>query len=215
MEGNKVKPAFQGCGNCESYRKAHGGHYCGNAESGSGGEMLSPFDGCADWSMATDVSIYELRWRMLAIVESAELNGLGPEEARRGLEGLGGGLEETCDGLAAANAVDRGNITAIRAEKERLSAREDAAEKRIGMRKETIKQMMGSAGTRCLKTALYTYSIRKNGPGVKFDDESEVPECYMLPQPPKPDKLAIAYALKEGRDVPGARLERTESLVVT
>ena len=217
MESGKVKRAFRRCGNCDSYRRSDHALYCGNEHGGSPGEILSPFDGegCGDWSRVTDVNIYELRWRMFAIVESAELNGLGPEETRGGLEGLGGGLEEVCDGLAAANAGDRGNMAAIKAEKARLSEREDAAEKRIGLRKESIRQMMEAAGIKSLKTALYTYSIRKNQPGVKFDDEGEIPDCYMKAQAPVPDKLAIAYALKEGRDVPGARLERTESLVIT
>ena len=96
---------------------------------------------------------------------------------------------------------------------DRLAARKQAAAKRIEMRKESIKSMMAGAGMRKLKTALHSIHIRR-GASIEVLDEKEIPECYMREMPKQPDKNAIKAALKEGREVPGARLVQAESLMI-
>ncbi|MBA2588396.1 MAG: siphovirus Gp157 family protein [Alphaproteobacteria bacterium] len=38
-------------------------------------------------------------------------------------------------------------------------------------------------------------------------DGTQVPEAFLLPQPPKIDRTAIAAAMKRGETVPGAAFE--------
>ena len=206
------------CGNCKHYSK-NGiyGLYCGNAESGSAGEMVTPFDGggCGTWEGVAALDVYELRWRVLAIIESAELNGYGQGETAKAIDGLNGGLEAIADSLATAITQDKGSIEAIKEEKARLAEREKAAEKRIELAKGNLKRMMEAAGKKSFKTALHDFSIRKNPPGVAIDVPGEIPACYMKTADPVPDKTAIREAIKAGREVPGARLEQTESLRIS
>ena len=206
------------CGNCGHYKQNYGyGLYCSNDVSETSGEVCSPFDGegCQAHEPLTDMNNYELRWRMLAIIESAELNDFGQEEISKAIEGLGGGLEAVADGHAAANAKDKGNIEAIDVEMKRLNERKQSAVKRIELRKDNIKQKMELAGMKGLKTALFDYSIRKNPHSVVIDKPNDIPACYLTTPEPVPDKLAIKAALKEGLEVPGARLTQTESLRIS
>ena len=208
----------QYCGNCKHYKKNYGhGLYCSNEASESGGEVCSPFDGegCQAHEHLGDVNNYELRWRMFAIIESAEINGFEQSKISVVFDGLNGGFEKMADNLAAAIAQDKNNVENIKEEKARLADREKAAEKRIELAKENLKRVMQKSGKRTLKTALYDFSIRKNPPSVVIDKPDVIPACYMAMPEPVPDKLAIKTALKEGREVPGARLEQTESLRIS
>ena len=208
----------QYCGNCKHYKKNCGyGLYCGNEASETSGEISSPFDGedCATHERLPHINNYELRWRMLAIIESAEINDFEQSKISVAFDGLNGGFEEMADSLAAAITQDKNNIENIKDEIARLKDREKAAEKRIELAKEDLKRIMLKAGKRAFKTALYDYSIRKNPPSVEILNESEIPGCFFNTPPPKPDKAVIRDTIKAGREVPGARLVQTESLRIS
>ena len=60
-----------------------------------------------------------------------------------------------------------------------------------------------------LKTPSATLSVKANPPSVEITDEVAIPAVFMVqpPLPPaRPDKRAIADALKSKQDVPGAVL---------
>ena len=121
--GSEMKMNNQYCGNCKHYKKHYGyGLFCGNELSDTSGEISSPFDGkdCETWEHQADMSNYELRWRMLAIIESAELNEYGHEEIARAVDGLNGGLEVMADNLAVAITQDKGNIEVIKKRNEKV-----------------------------------------------------------------------------------------------
>ena len=69
---------------------------------------------------------------------------------------------------------------------------------------------MEVTGKTKFQTALYSFSIAQNGgvQPVKVDaDVKDIPQEYLIPQPPKPDTNAIRKALEEGEVLPFAHLE--------
>ena len=151
------------CGNCEHYAIGPYGAFCDCVACDAQGEIVSPFEyrgECGQWEKAEGMAADDLRRRMLAIVESAELNGWAHGETQRALDALDASLEEKADSLVKANTEDGWGMAGIKKEMERLAARKQAAAKRIEMRKGSIKSMMAGAGMRKLKTALHSIHIK-------------------------------------------------------
>lgn len=62
-----------------------------------------------------------------------------------------------------------------------------------------------------------TIKVRNNPPSVAIEDESAIPAEFLIEPPPpapRPDKKAIAAALKVGQPVPGCHLQHTRRLEV-
>ena len=57
----------------------------------------------------------------------------------------------------------------------------------------------------------FTISVRLSPPGVVVTCESEVPDRYKVPQPPKIDRRKILDALKSGDAIPGAVLSNSQN----
>lgn len=80
-----------------------------------------------------------------------------------------------------------------------------------------IKSNMLTLGIERIECQLFQISIRNNPPAVDIFDPLSLPAQYMVtpePKPPvaAPDKKAIAKDIKEGLDVPGARLTQSSRL---
>ncbi len=59
----------------------------------------------------------------------------------------------------------------------------------------------------------YRWTLKRNAPKLVIDDASLLPEeCVVQTVETKPDKDKIKSLLKDGHDVPGARLEEVEAL---
>jgi hypothetical protein len=93
--------------------------------------------------------------------------------------------------------------------------------KAIENRAERIKQYlfdgMTLAQIEVINSPYFNLTIRKNPPAVQIVEESMIPAAFMRqPEPPPaaPDKKAIADALKDGIDVPGAILVQSQRLEI-
>lgn len=107
--------------------------------------------------------------------------------------------------LAAVEGEKDGIEIAIAKMRERLTRHCNKAE---GIRN-AIQAAMEIAELTSLKTPAATLSVRPSPPSVEIIDEAAIPAIFMVqpPLPPaRPDKKAIAAALKEKQDVPGATL---------
>lgn len=74
---------------------------------------------------------------------------------------------------------------------------------RADKRRAIVLQIMERIGTRSARRSLYTLSVTDGPKAVHITDEAQIPLGY---QRISPDKAAIARALKEGEQVPGAQL---------
>lgn len=133
------------------------------------------------------------------------------------LEGIEMEFEDKADGYAKVNKQIMADIEAMKAERDRLSARISSADKRRERLMWKLKEAMQITGKTKFKTALFSFNIQKNGgkQPMKIDavDVKAIPEEYLVPQPPVPDKDKIYKYLQEGNKVAWAHLEpRGESL---
>ena len=113
-------------------------------------------------------------------------------------------IEEKADNYAKIMKYVEGQILIAKSERERLYNREKMLEKRCKTMKEHLKQCMEMTGKTKFRTALYSFSIAQNG-GVQ--PVKDIPQEYLIPQPPKPDTNAIRKALEEGEVLHFAHLE--------
>lgn len=97
----------------------------------------------------------------------------------------------------------------FQAAKADLEERETRHSKRVADMRNAIQAAMEIGELASVKTAAATLTIKPNPPSVTITNEADIPPIFMVqpPLPPaRPDKRAIAAALKEKQDVPGAAL---------
>lgn len=89
---------------------------------------------------------------------------------------------------------------------ERLKDRQSRAERRQERLRTIVSQVMDVAGLKTVKAAGGTYTLRETPPTVVVEDESQIPAAYFKPSDPKLDKKALNEAMKDGANIPGARM---------
>jgi len=109
------------------------------------------------------------------------------------------------------------DIDAIDAEIKRLTARKKSMQSRADWLNGYLLENMQRTGISEIKCPVFTIRLRDNPESVVIDDEAAIPAEFMKTPPPPaaaPDKTAIKAAIKEGRDVPGVRLERKQRVEI-
>lgn len=111
-------------------------------------------------------------------------------------------------------------IAAIDAEIARLQSLRDSTVKRGTVLRQRMLDTMTAMGVEKISCPLFQISRRKNPARTVIYEPGLIPAEFMrtpTPKPappPEPDKEAIKAALKEGKEIQGARLEYTERLEV-
>lgn len=111
-------------------------------------------------------------------------------------EALGEVIRAALEEEELADAL-RARMGAMR---ERLERIETASSKK----REVVQAVMEDAGIEKILEPDFTVSLRVSPPSIAVVNESEIPETYWIPQPPKLDRKGILDALKTGTRVPGA-----------
>ena len=109
---------------------------------------------------------------------------------------------------AALDAIQDAEITEIGCDDamHRLTARKTRAKNRKGVLRAAIEQAMARLEINSLKRPTATLSLSTRAGAAVIDDEASVPAKFWKAQKPKLDKAAVTSALKDGEDVPGARM---------
>lgn len=97
---------------------------------------------------------------------------------------------------------------AFKEEAERLTKKKQTAENGVKRLKESLVNFMETTKGKKITAGLFTVTLGSSK-SVEVLNEGELPECYLLPQPPKVDKTGIGAALKAGQEVPGAQLKES------
>ena len=116
------------------------------------------------------------------------------------LEAIEGEIEDKADKYAIILRTMAGDIETIKKEEARLYARRASLERRSKALKERLQANLEFVGKTKFKTALFSFSIAKNGGKQPIEITSaldEIPGKYLIPQPPVPDKDAIRELLKD------------------
>ena len=131
------------------------------------------------------------------IADTIEASGL-PEQIADKAQG--------CEMVARTLEAD---VPAIDAEIKRLQDLKKARQAKAEALRKYVLDNMLACGIQRIDAPLFSISIAKNPPSVEIFDDRQIPADYFAdppPPPPRVDKKLIAQALKDGHDVPGAKL---------
>lgn len=167
------------------------------------------------------VALYTLTADYLALAEKLADGDFDPTTIADTIEasGLLDSIQEKAQGIefVARDAEKYGLL--IDVEIERLQAlKARRAKVAQGLRSYLLTNMQ-AAGIEKIECPFFKLSIRKNPPAVEVFDDQQIPAAYWVTPEPKPviaqlDKKAIAASIKDGKDVPGAKLVQHTRLVV-
>ena len=159
------------------------------------------------------MTLYELNDQFLQLLELAEDPDVDPEVLDATMDALQGDFEAKADGYATVIVTMKGNEALLKDEIARLTARKKTMENNRERMMRALENSMQLRGITKFKTNLFSFGLQKNPASVVLDmDPEDIPEEYLIPQPPKVDKTKIKDDIKAGRDIRFAHLEQTEGL---
>ncbi len=148
----------------------------------------------------------------LEVLDDPEL----PEEVVRDtLEALQGGLVQKGQAVAAYALNLSAEIEALKAHEKRVAAKRKTLEAREAWFREYLKANMERCGINEIKAidGTFTAKLGKGRPSVVIDDDKLIPDdSEFVRWKREVDKTAIAAAIKNGQEVPGAHLETRPTL---
>lgn len=156
-------------------------------------------------------TLYELTGQYKQLLDMAETEELDKQLIADTLEALEGEIETKADGYAKIIRELEGKAELLKSEIDRLSNRKTTIENNIKSMKEALQNAMYITGKVKFKTNLFNFGIQKNPPKLVIDKPEEIPEEFLIPQPPKVDNAKLKEILKE-KELPFAHLEQSESL---
>jgi len=157
----------------------------------------------------TAVTLYQLAAEHRESLEKLADLDLAPEVVADTLESLGGELQVKAQNVVAFMRNLESTASAIKEAEAQMAARRKAIENRAARLKQYVLDAMQANRIERIDCPLFAISIAKNPPAVDVYEERLIPVHYLTDPPPPPpqiDKKLIAQALKDGHEVPGARL---------
>jgi hypothetical protein len=165
--------------------------------------------------MKPTLKLYELSHDYLSALDAlAEIEDLPPEAIADTLEGLAGAWEDKALNVARYVRNLESEAAAIEEAKKRMDARAKATANRAARLKEYLKAELERTGLKP-KAPDLALRLQSNPPAVTIDDAAMVPEDYRRTETVTTLlKSEIGAALKAGQVIPGARLVRSQRLVI-
>ncbi len=121
------------------------------------------------------------------------------------LEGLSD-LPQMIEEIVRSSLDDDALVTGLKARIGDMNARLDRIQERMKRKRELACWAMGTAGIHNLAVEDFSVALRHGLPRLEVTDPAKLPENYLVPQPPRVDKLALMADLKRGEVVVGANL---------
>ena len=163
------------------------------------------------------MTLYELTGELLELMEMAQDPDVDPDALNDTMEAIDLAFDDKADGYAKIIRTLTAQADAIKAEAARLKDREKSFRDKADTIKKNLEAAMLATDKRKIKTALFTFSIRRNPASVVMDEQyiENVPERFLKIKDPEIDRAAIKKALQAGENLDGiAHLEQTESLQI-
>jgi hypothetical protein len=115
-------------------------------------------------------------------------------------------LHEAIRAVLLSIEEDQALVDGIDARMADLTARCSRIALRIEAKRGLIEEAMQAGEIKKLETDIATVSLRAIPPKLIITDEAQIPQNYLIPQPPKIDKASVKDALANSTPVPGAEL---------
>ena len=157
------------------------------------------------------MKLYEITGALLELLEMATEQELDQKTINDTMEVMEFEFEEKADGYAKVIKALEGDVDSLDKEIKRLTERKNTVKNNIASIKRNLEGAMITTGKTKFKTLLFNFGIQKNPASVVIDDESQIPEEYLVVQEPKVDKTGLKNFLKDN-EVEWAHLVQTESL---
>lgn len=156
-------------------------------------------------------ALHELTGQFLELANNEDL----PSEAILDtLEAMEGDINTKALSLADWALDMDGNIEKIDAAIERLQAKKKTITNRKESLIEYLRNNMEATGISKIQCPLFSITLVAGRESVAISDESAIPDEFMRVKTDiSPDKNAIAKALKDGKEVTGASLQRGQSSI--
>ncbi|KRL68117.1 siphovirus Gp157 family protein [Companilactobacillus versmoldensis] len=154
-------------------------------------------------------TLYELTGSYHKLLELSE--DTDPTLFADTMDSITDAIDDKAVGYAKVDKELAKDEAALKKEAQRLTARAHAIANNRKRLKENLQLAMEETSTPKIKTPEFTIYIQKNNPSVNIVDEHDIP-AYLFETKQVIDKKKISSLLKEGKDVPGAELTRSESL---
>lgn len=167
--------------------------------------------------MSTNLSLYTLSTELQAIAARLAEDGLDEATIADTIESISGPFEEKAKAVAMVSRNFRALAAQIKEAEQQMAARRKQAEASAERIDEYILRSMIATGIEKIQSPWFQLAVRKNPPAVDVFDPKQVPDDYWREPPPPEkviDKALIKQAIKDGFNVPGAKLTQGHRLEV-
>ena len=158
------------------------------------------------------MKLYELTQNYLNLLDLLENPEVPADIIQSAIEEVEGNFEDKAENIVKLIKSVEGDIKTYKEEELRLSTRRKTLENKVINLKVYLESSLKAIGKKEIKGKLFTLKIQKNAPSVVIDDLNTIPKEYLKESIVLVDKTKLKDDLKNGLDVPGARLQSTESL---
>ena len=157
-------------------------------------------------------SLYQLTENYNNILELADNPEVTEDMIKEALDSISEEIELKAVNIAKLIKSIESDIAGVKAEKDRLAAKEKSMSNKVKNLKEYLYSAMKLTGKEKIKTDLFSFNIQKNPASVNVISDTDIPEEVLVEMPKQINKKAILEKLKAGETVPGCELQQTTSL---
>jgi len=163
-------------------------------------------------------ALYELSSDFIRAARELEDMDLDPQVVADTLEGLQFPLEVKATNVAMYSRNLESTADSIDEAIEAMQARATAIRKRAASLRDYLQLNMERTGITKIESPHFVIALKKKPQSVEIYNSDLLPTDYMrqpATPPPAPDKKLIAQAIKDGFEVPGAKMsEQTNRLEI-
>ncbi|MEX3487333.1 siphovirus Gp157 family protein [Staphylococcus warneri] len=158
-------------------------------------------------------NIYQINDKFLSVLNMAD-EDVDPQVIQDTLDSIELELNEKVDNIVGLKRSVDSDVDAIDKEIKRLQELKKSKVKFSDRLKGYLSDMLEQRQLDNYRTSKNYIYKRNNGPSKEVTDEKLIPKEYWVSQAPKLNSKMLTDDLKNGKDVPGAKLKHTFSLVV-
>ena len=155
------------------------------------------------------MTLYEMTQNAVALYELLQMEEIDEQTYLDTLEAMG--AEEKIESYCQIIKQLQADVEMLATEAARIAARKKTAENSIDRMKAALLLFMQMTKQTKAKGGTFSVSVASSQK-VNVTDESKVPSQWLVPQPPKVDKVGLKEALKGGATIEGAELITTEGV---
>lgn len=156
--------------------------------------------------------LYDITNDFVKVQEMIESGEYDEAALKDTLESLEFDLEEKAENYAKIMKNLEADIAGLKLEEERLENKRKSLENKIEYLKKNLENAMITAKHLKFKTPLFSFNVQNNAPSLDIETEENIPKEFYKEQAPKLDRVALLKHIKEGTEIEGVSIKRTQSL---